>query len=148
MPSMTEPRGALGAFLREQRKLAHLSLRELARMSRISNAYLSQVERGLHEPSLRVLHAVADVLELPVEAMINAHDDPSRDEAGDLRPSVELAIRLDPRLSTTQKQAVLAVYRGYLLDGDTNATPAMADDSRIPSSEPGSAPQHEPGQSD
>ena len=145
---MTEPRGALGAFLREQRKLAQLSLRELSRMSRISNAYLSQVERGLHEPSLRVLHAVADVLELPVEAMINAHDGLSSDQADDSAPSVELAIRLDPRLSTTQKQAVLAVYRGYLRGGEAKAIPEMADDSRIPSSEPGSASPLEPGPSD
>jgi len=148
MPTMTEPRGALGAFIREQRKLAHLSLRELARMSRISNAYLSQVERGLHEPSLRVLHAVADVLEVPVGAMVNANDDLSGDEAADSHPSVELAIRLDKRLSPQQKQALLGVYHGYVLNADTSATPAVADESPVPSAEPGSPSQHEPGQSE
>ena len=57
--------GALGAYLREQRELAQLSLRELSRLTHVSNAYLSQIERGLHEPSLRVLRALASALEDP-----------------------------------------------------------------------------------
>jgi hypothetical protein len=47
---------ALGEFIRTQRQLAKLSLREMAAMTSVSNAYLSQVERGLHQPSLKVLH--------------------------------------------------------------------------------------------
>ena len=50
---------ALGAFIRTQRKLANLSLRELASLTDLSNAYLSQIERGLHEPSVRVLRSIA-----------------------------------------------------------------------------------------
>jgi transcriptional regulator with XRE-family HTH domain len=50
---------ALGEFIRAQRKLANLSLREMADLTHVSNAYLSQIERGLHEPSVRVLRAVA-----------------------------------------------------------------------------------------
>jgi transcriptional regulator with XRE-family HTH domain len=143
---MSEPRGALGAFIREQRKLAHLSLRELARMSRISNAYLSQVERGLHEPSLRVLNAVASVLEVPVEAMVSAHDDAfSGDTAGD-HPSLELAIRLDPRLNPTQKQALLGVYRGFVLDSDSSASETIADEPPMPWATSKSSTRNEPGQ--
>ena len=51
---------AFGEYVRAQRKLAKLSLRELAARAEISNAYLSQVERGLHAPSVRVLRSLAD----------------------------------------------------------------------------------------
>jgi transcriptional regulator with XRE-family HTH domain len=53
---------ALGAFIRAQRLTARLSLRDLADRTAVSNTYLSQVERGLHEPSLRVLRAIAGAL--------------------------------------------------------------------------------------
>jgi transcriptional regulator with XRE-family HTH domain len=56
---------ALGAFLHTQRKLANLTLRELASMTDISNAYLSQIERGMHEPSVRVLRSIAQALAFP-----------------------------------------------------------------------------------
>ena len=69
---MTESGGPLGRFLREQRALASLSVREMARMAQVSNAYLSQVERGMHAPSLRVMRALADALEVPVEEMLGA----------------------------------------------------------------------------
>ena len=62
--------GPLGAFIRAQRQLADLSLREMAAMTRISNAYLSQVERGLHQPSLTVLRAIADALGLTTEQLL------------------------------------------------------------------------------
>ena len=71
---MTESGGPLGRFLREQRALASLSLREMARMAQVSNAYLSQVERGLHAPSLRVMRALADALEVPVEDLVHLSD--------------------------------------------------------------------------
>ena len=45
---------ALGAFIRGQRELAQLSLRQLAEMTKLSHPYLSQVERGMHQPSVRV----------------------------------------------------------------------------------------------
>ncbi|CAM3699958.1 helix-turn-helix domain-containing protein [Smaragdicoccus niigatensis] len=105
-------KGALGAFIRQQRELMQLSLRELARMSQVSNAYLSQIERGLHEPSVRVLQAVSEALAVPVEEMLaNAQPtawEPLADDA------VEVAIRADRRLSTAQKEALLAVYASYI----------------------------------
>ena len=55
---------ALGGFIRQQRRIADLSLRELASLTSVSNAYLSQIERGLHQPSLRVLRAIADALDV------------------------------------------------------------------------------------
>jgi transcriptional regulator with XRE-family HTH domain len=103
---------ALGAFLRTQRKLANLSLRELASLTDLSNAYLSQVERGLHEPSVRVLRSIAQALDLSANTVL-AHAGLLDDSAAP-RPTEE-AIRADPVLSDAQKQALLAVYRSYAL---------------------------------
>ena len=61
---------ALGGFIRAQRQLAKLSLRDMATMTSVSNAYLSQVERGLHQPSLKVLHSIADALQLSTEQLL------------------------------------------------------------------------------
>jgi transcriptional regulator with XRE-family HTH domain len=61
---------ALGEFIRTQRKLAKLSLRELAGLTDLSNAYLSQIERGLHEPSIRVVKSIATAFNLPAEALL------------------------------------------------------------------------------
>ena len=63
-------REALGAFIKEQRKRANLSLRQLAELTSLSNRYLSQVERGLHQPSVRVLKAISDALNLSAETML------------------------------------------------------------------------------
>lgn len=115
---MTVSGGPLGEFLREQRALARLSVREMARLAKVSNAYLSQIERGMHAPSLRVMRALADVLEVPVEDLVHLSDD---DEHRASRPAsssndVESAIRRDPRLTEAHKQALLAVYRSYVDD--------------------------------
>jgi transcriptional regulator with XRE-family HTH domain len=107
---------AFGTFLRSQRRLANLSLREMAERTKVSNAYLSQVERGLHAPSVRVLRSIAQALDLSAEAML-AHagllgDDPA-DAAGE-SPVTEAAIRSDRRLTDDQKEALLSVYRSYI----------------------------------
>src|SRR4051794_10611352 len=117
---MSEARGALGTFLRERRALASLSLREMARVANVSNAYLSQIERGLHSPSVRVLRAVADVLEVPVEDLLHLDDGGAADRATPVAPSadgVEGAIKRDPRLTEPHRQALLAVYRSYVSPG-------------------------------
>lgn len=113
---MSESAGPLGSFLREQRALAKLSVREMARMAHLSNAYLSQVERGIHAPSLRVMHALADVLEIPVEDLVHLGNSDEQAASSSKRPSssVESAIKQDPRLSEPAKQALLAVYRSYV----------------------------------
>ena len=63
-------REALGAFIREQRLRADMSLRQLAGLTKLSNAYLSQIERGLHEPSVRVLKAISEALNLSAETLL------------------------------------------------------------------------------
>ncbi|MDQ1395861.1 MAG: hypothetical protein QOG64_1120, partial [Acidimicrobiaceae bacterium] len=61
---------ALGGFIRSQRKIARLSLRDLAELANVSNPYLSQIERGLHEPSVRVLRSIARALNLSAETLM------------------------------------------------------------------------------
>ncbi len=109
--------GALGAFIRAQRQLADLSLREMAGLTRISNAYLSQVERGLHQPSLTVLRSIADALGLTTEQLLAKAgwmQAVADDATADQRASTEAAIRSDPRLTETQREALLGVYRSFI----------------------------------
>src|SRR5689334_12386049 len=88
----------LGEFIRTQRKLANLSLREMAALTDLSNAYLSQIERGLHEPSVRVLRSIALALGLPPDALL-AHAGllGDRDDS-QAAVATEAAIRADPTL--------------------------------------------------
>jgi transcriptional regulator with XRE-family HTH domain len=111
---------ALGAFIRTQRKLANLSLRELASLTDLSNAYLSQIERGLHEPSVRVLRSIAQALDLSASTVL-AHAG-LVDESALPRPTEE-AIRADPVLSPEQKDALLTVYRSYVLQQEQREPP-------------------------
>jgi transcriptional regulator with XRE-family HTH domain len=111
---------ALGQFIRTQRSLARLSLRELAGLTDLSNAYLSQVERGLHEPSVRVLRAIAEALDLSSATLLAQagllRDDEARPEDASVERT-EATIRADPTLSEDQKEALLAVYRSYSTGG-------------------------------
>ena len=115
-------REALGAFIRDQRKRANLSLRQLAEMTSLSNPYLSQIERGLHQPSVRVLKAISDALNLSAETLMAqaglidaiAARAPGDEEDRAKAPLTEDAIRGDERLSDDQKAALIAVYRSML----------------------------------
>jgi transcriptional regulator with XRE-family HTH domain len=109
---------ALGAFIRTQRKLADLSLRELAEMTEVSNPYLSQLERGLHQPSVRVLKAIADALNLSAETLLVQAGLLEEDEEGGAAAGsrVEAAIRTDAALSDAQKEALINVYRAMVHD--------------------------------
>jgi len=115
---MTESSGPLGAFLRQQRALARLSVRQMARRANVSNAYLSQIERGLHAPSLRVMRALADALKVPVEDLVHLSDSNQKPAPPASRATatndVEAAIKRDPRLTEAHKQALLGVYRSYV----------------------------------
>lgn len=107
---------ALGGFIRAQRQLAKLSLREMAAMTSVSNAYLSQVERGLHQPSLKVLHSIADALHLSTEQLLSQAGWASGVPNGAAvdGTGTEEAIRSDPRLSPEQRVALLSVYRSFV----------------------------------
>ena len=105
---MAEP---LGEFIRLQREIAHLSLRQLGELADVSNAYLSQVERGLYQPSAQVLKGIADALQISAAELYARAG--LLDEQG-RAPSVEEAVRLDERLTPEQKDALLGVYRGFV----------------------------------
>lgn len=105
---------ALGEFIRAQRQLANLSLREMAAMTSVSNAYLSQVERGLHQPSLKVLHSIAAALQLSTEQLLAQAGWVSGGREAASGNRTEEAIRTDPRLSPEQRAALLGVYRSFV----------------------------------
>ncbi len=108
---------ALGQWLQTQRKLAQLSLRQLAELTEVSSTYLSQIERGLHEPSMRVVKSIADALGVTVEAALAQMGLVGDDEADQPSPAdTEAAIRSDPVLSAPQKEALRAVYRSYVAE--------------------------------
>jgi len=121
-------REVLGAFIREQRKRANLSLRQLAELTSLSNPYLSQVERGLHQPSVRVLKAISDALNVSAETLMaqaglidalvpaapGAKTDTTENGQQADVPGTEDAIRADKRLGDEQKAALIAVYRSML----------------------------------
>jgi|ERR1041384_2103086 transcriptional regulator with XRE-family HTH domain len=104
---------SLGEFIRAQRRLADLSLRQLSQIAKVSNPYLSQVERGIHKPSAEVLKSIADGLQISAESLFNKVGllDSS---ASSNAPDVERAIKLDGRLSSEQKSALIKVYRSFV----------------------------------
>jgi transcriptional regulator with XRE-family HTH domain len=138
--------GTVGAFIREQRRLVKLSQRQLAKASGLSDTYLSQLERGMHEPSLRALRAIARGLNVSADQLISLtgaleadlggeDEDPDAGpppDGGAARATPEVAIRQDPRLTEAQKTALLAVLGSYL---ESNAA-ASADPA--PRATPGS----------
>ena len=116
-PSPSTPLEALGALLRAQRLAAALSLRELSALTDVSNAYLSELERGRHEPSLRVLRSIAAALGTPLGPLLasagvlgDGGDGEAETDVGD----TEAAIARDPALSEPQRLALLSVYRSFL----------------------------------
>lgn len=104
--------GALGDFIRSQRRLAELSQRELAKLADLSDAYLSQLERGLHEPSVRVVNGLSSALNVPAEKLLNFLGR-ERAEGADVA-TTESAIATDESLTDAQKQSLLDVYRAFI----------------------------------
>jgi transcriptional regulator with XRE-family HTH domain len=132
---------AFGAYVRSQRQLAQLTLRQAAQLARISNPYLSQIEHGLALPSIAVLSALADALSVSAETMLL--------RAAGLVPlssarsphQTEESIRQDPRLDNSQKHALLAVLASFVgsAPGEAaesvvsalSAEPALADEPAV-----------------
>jgi transcriptional regulator with XRE-family HTH domain len=113
----------LGEYIRVQRQMADLSLRGMANLTKVSNAYLSQIERGLHQPSLRVLQAIAEALNIPADTLLaeagvvsGTTEQPSGSRSG-----TEAAIRSDPDLAPEEREALLRIYRSFVEGRSTNA---------------------------
>ncbi len=111
--------GRLGAFIRTQRRLAELSQRELAKLTNLSDPYVSQIERGLHQPSVKVLTSLARALNVRADTMLGYAgwiEGLGTDEAD--RPDAATAIRSDPALSERQKRALLTIYESFTANPD------------------------------
>ena len=119
-----DPVAVFGDYVRSQRKLARLSLRQMADLTSLSNPYLSKLERGMHQPSVAAVTNIAKALGLPAEALLAKAAglvpglDPDAPDADVEELSTEQAIRQDPALSDDQKLALLGVYRSFVDDDD------------------------------
>ncbi|MEV0207167.1 helix-turn-helix transcriptional regulator [Streptomyces sp. NPDC050788] len=138
--------GNLGEYLREQRRTAQLSLRQLADAAGVSNPYLSQIERGLRKPSAEVLQQVAKALRISAETLyvragiLDAERD--RDEV-----ETRAVILADPTLNERQKQVLLQIYESFRKEnGFGSGTQDEATDQApeagavVPAAEPGPHP--------
>jgi transcriptional regulator with XRE-family HTH domain len=115
----------LGEFIREQRRVARLSLRKLSDMAGISNPYLSQIERGLRKPSAEILQQIAKALRISAETLyVRAGILEERSGEHDLVGE----ILRDPTITEAQKQALLQVYHSFQHDNGEAAAGAVPAD--------------------
>ena len=102
----------VGEFIRNQREVASMSIRRLAEAANVSNPYLSQIERGLRQPSAEILQQIAKALKISVETLYIRAGILSEDSPGFV--GVREAIGSDPHLTPEQKQALLNVYESFV----------------------------------
>ena len=112
----------LGEIIRRQRELGELSMRQFAEIVGISNPYLSQIERGLREPSERVVAAIAEALHVSADSLYEQAG--MRPDADDDQASAVIdAIRADPKLTGRQRQALLEVYQAFTAEAGAPRRP-------------------------
>jgi transcriptional regulator with XRE-family HTH domain len=99
----------IGSFIRDLRRNAQISLRQLAEQAGVSNPYLSQVERGLRKPSAEVLQQIASALRVSTPVMYLRAGLLDDGES----PGVLHAIAVDPDLSMAQKQSLSQIYETF-----------------------------------
>lgn len=120
----------LGAYLREQREAAQMSVRQVAKAAGISNPYLSQIERGLRRPSAEILQQLAKGLRISAEQLYvraGILDDSATGAPVEQPYDVTVAILADPRLNDRQRRALLDVYRSFVGDGAEESTEQPVD---------------------
>ena len=88
-------------------------------MAALSDTYMSQLERGLHQPSIRVLRSVAEALGIGADELIRRAAALGDDAH---QPSTEEAIRRDPRFTATQREALLGVVRSDVEGNDATSS--------------------------
>lgn len=135
--------GDLGGFIRDQRRLTHLSLRKLAELADVSNPYLSQIERGLRKPSADILQQIARALSISAETLyIRAGLLDQPDGAAD----VVGEIRRDTTLTPDQRRTLVRIYQSFQAEnrGPSDGSPVgmveaadgnVMDDEHAPSAE-------------
>lgn len=125
--------GSLGAFIREQRDQAQMSLRQLSKAADVSNPYLSQVERGLRKPSAEILSRIAQGLRISAESLyLQAGILDQRD--GD--STVTTAIAADPTISERQRTTLLQIYAAFQAENAAQAERAAASTDHTEPTEP------------
>ncbi|HYI61431.1 MAG TPA: helix-turn-helix transcriptional regulator [Acidimicrobiales bacterium] len=113
----------LGEFIREQRRIGHLSLRKLSEMAGVSNPYLSQIERGLRKPSAEILQQIARALEISSETLyVRAGILEERPDEADLVGE----IRRDPWIDEDQKRTLIQIYESFRAAAHPGGTAAGA----------------------
>lgn len=129
-----DPAGAVrdvGRYIREQRRQAELSLRNLARQAGVSNPYLSQIERGLRQPSAKILKDIAKALRISAETLyLRAGILDSDEQDGDLAA----AILREPHLTERQKQVLIEIYQSFRATSEAN--PDHGTRAAAPAAEP------------
>ncbi|MFT7601667.1 MAG: transcriptional regulator with XRE-family HTH domain [Acidimicrobiales bacterium] len=137
----------VGPFIREQRRMAELSVRRLAEMAGVSNPYLSQIERGLRRPSADILQQIAKALQISAESLY-VRAGILDDDRLPLMTDVETAIRQAPELTADQRRAMLSVYRSFALTAGVRGEGCdiMADvtEHRSPQAPHNGAPEEDP----
>ena len=106
------PAERLGEIIRRQRELSELSMRQFASMAGISNPYLSQIERGLREPSEKVVDAIAKSLQMTADTLYEQAGIVAAEEPEDA--GVRAAIEADEQLTGRQRRALLEIYDAFL----------------------------------
>ena len=90
-------------------------MRQLAKSAGVSNPYLSQVERGLRNPSAEILGQIARALRISAETLYvqaGLLDERPTEDA----PSVSDAIAADPLLTDRQRDALLDIYTAFIAE--------------------------------
>ncbi|HBO54830.1 helix-turn-helix domain-containing protein [Janibacter terrae] len=115
----------LGDYLREQRLLAKLSVRQLSALAGVSNPYLSQIERGVKRPSAEILQQIARGLSISAETLyVQAGLLDPKDAAAEAGATTRAAIRTDPALTARQRQTLLEIYESFVGAGAAALDPA------------------------
>src|SRR6059036_3963230 len=130
MQGLEERMRDLGEFIREQRRVARLSLRKLSEQAGISNPYLSQIERGLRKPSAEILQQIAKALRISAETLyVRAGILEEREGDHDLVGE----ILRDPSITEAQKQALIQVYVSFQHENEAlQAAEAPDGDDDVP----------------
>ena len=105
---------SLGSFIREQREAAEVSLRQLAQASGVSNPYLSQIERGLRNPSAEILGQIAKALRISAETLYVQAGFLEEREDREPAPSFTVALAADPTLTERQRGVLLEIYTAFM----------------------------------
>jgi len=113
----------LGEYIRDQRRTAQISLRQLAKTAGVSNPYLSQIERGLRKPSAEILQQIAKALRISAEALyVQAGILEDRGEGS----GMHAALLVDPTLTERQKQVLVEIYESFRKENALAAQPPVA----------------------